>query len=80
MTCQCRHCSAFAFTRSYASVALLGEEDLQTSVEQVESQGIVPSVTAVCPRCNRVTVILCENEAPYVHVVGVWRRLGAFLV
>ena len=76
----CRHCVPIEFRRSYASVALLGDGDLQASVENVEAQGIVPSVTAVCPGCNRITVILCENGAPYVHVVGVWRRLGPFLV
>ena len=80
MTCQCRHCTPIAFEKSYASVALLGDEDLQASVEDVEAQGIVPSLTAVCPKCGNITAIMCDNVAPYVHVIGLWRQLGVYLV
>ena len=76
----CRHCVPRAFAPSYASVALLGSGDLEASVKDVESQGIVPSVTAVCPECGKVTAIVGDSRDPYVHVVGLWRLLGAYLV
>jgi hypothetical protein len=61
-------------------VVLLGDADLLDSVKQIESQGIVPSLTAVCPECGKMTAILCDNRAPLVHFIALWQRLGPYLV
>lgn len=76
----CRHCDPLDFRRSYASVALLGRRDLREAVENVEARGIVPCITAVCPRCGKLSLIVHDARAPYVHALAVWDRVGGYLL
>ena len=62
--------------KTYASITLLGTEDLETRVDQVESVGIVPCVTAVCGECGKMSLVLYEGVAdPYVHALAMYERL-----
>ncbi len=77
----CRHCKPTPFTKSYASVALLGNECLESAVEALEGRGIVPCVNAVCGKCGELSVIVYEDcEAPYVHALAMWERVGKYLL
>ena len=88
----CRHCRPVPFARTYASVLVLGEKgadsalqgapaSIRSAIEKVEAEGIVPCLTAVCPECGQVTALMVEGCCdPHVHVLGVWRRLGPWLL
>lgn len=73
----CRHCCCVPLRRTYASVALLGTEELSCAVERLESRGIVPCVTAFCGECNRLSAIVYDGD--YVHGLALWERLGKYL-
>ena len=70
----CRHCSDAPLSDSYASVCVLGGADLCSSVEALEAHGIVPSLTALCPGCGRVSML---GEPG--HALAMWLRLKPFL-
>jgi hypothetical protein len=61
-----------------ASVLLAGPGGLLASVVELESEGIVPSLTALCPCCSRVSVLAKDNGGA-AHVIALWRRVGPFL-
>jgi len=65
---------------TYASVALLGVVDVQSSIEQLEDRGIVPSLTSVCGSCGRVSVVLYDGARDaFAHTLGLWARYGRFM-
>ena len=77
----CRHCHPKPFERSYASVILLGQQDLRASVDELESKGIMPCLTAICPECSKLSVIYnADDIAPFVHTIALWKRLGPYLL
>ena len=80
----CRHCGpghADEFAASSASVLLTGcEGGLQAAVEELEAQGVMPGLTAVCPACNRVSALAPERTGGgYSHLLAMWRRVRPFL-
>lgn len=71
----CRHCTGVSFDHgSYASV-LVG---LQRAIVEVEAR-IIPCVTAVCPGCNRVSLISDGTLESGVRTVAMWRRLAEWV-
>lgn len=65
---------------TYASVLLLGSAvELVSAVEELEAQ-IRPGVTAVCPKCDRVSLVAEDGSAgSVVHALLVWKCFGPFL-
>jgi len=54
--------------------------DLEIEVESLESRGIVPSVTAVCGTCGRLSIILYDGALePYVHALALYAQVGKYL-
>jgi hypothetical protein len=71
----CRHCTGISFDRgSYASV-LVG---LQRAIVEAEAR-VIPCVTAVCPGCNRVSLISDGTLESGVRTVAMWRRLAEWV-
>lgn len=73
---QCRHCYPIALNPTASSVLLLGARDLKAAVEEVETE-IVPSVTALCPKCKRISILAPELDV--AHPLWLLRRLRPFL-
>jgi len=65
---------------SYASVALLGKTSLEDAVTELEGQGIVPCINAVCGSCGRLSVILYDVEEPYLHSLVLFKVLRPYLI
>ncbi len=76
----CRHCQPRPFTKSYASVALLGQESLEHAITDLENRGIVPCVTAICGKCNKLSTIMYDVEEPHLHSLVIYKILGKYLI
>ena len=78
----CRHCAAIDLDAkmSYAARILLApDQTLRSMVEKLEAE-IRPGVTAVCPECDRVSIITQDGSAgAFAHTLGLWRVFGPFL-
>ena len=72
----CRHCASLAFDRvSYSSVLVTGGTDgVQTTIADLEAR-IVPCITAVCPVCERVSVLSDGSLESLLCTVYMWQRL-----
>jgi hypothetical protein len=63
---------------TYAS-ALMGDDGkLMDTIESMETR-IIPCVTAVCPKCGRVSILSDGTIASCVRTVAMWRRLAEWL-
>lgn len=83
---RCRFCvePSGALGPTYASVLLLGAEggSLLEAVEKLERE-IRPGVTAVCPDCHRISILIDdprEASQSCVRSLSLWERFGRFLV
>jgi hypothetical protein len=76
----CRHCASPAFdARSYASVLVAGgAKELQSIITDLESR-IVPCVTAVCPECQRVSVLSDGSTESLLCTIFMWRQLREWI-
>jgi len=74
----CRHCSDVKFDhRSYAAVLVSGGE-LHTTIDALE-QRIVPCVTAVCPKCEHVSVLSDGTTESLLCTLYMWQRLREWI-
>ena len=62
---------------SYAS-ALVGNGSLEDAVASIEAR-IIPCITAVCPKCSRVSLLSDGTAASCVRTVAMWRRLAEWV-
>jgi hypothetical protein len=76
----CRHCSDLKFNKgSYASVLVTGGADaLHTTIADLESR-IVPCVTAVCPKCEHVSVLSDGSTESLLCTLYMWQRLREWI-
>ncbi len=77
-TC-CRHCTGIAPDEpsSYASV-LVGGGEMSKVIESIETR-IIPCVTAVCPKCGRVSLLSNGTPASCVRTVAMWQRMAGWV-
>ena len=76
----CRHCTSYHISPTFASVALLENKDVVECVNELESQGIVPCVTAMCSQCNNISLILYNGvEDPVTHTLAIWKHFKPYL-
>jgi hypothetical protein len=86
MTCQllmppptcCRHCAKFIECEETYASALVGDGKLMGTIESMETR-IIPCITAVCPRCGRVSILSDGTTESCVRTVAMWRRLAEWL-
>ena len=76
----CRHCASLTFNpKSYASVLVTGGTDgLPATIADLESR-IVPCVTAVCPRCENVSVLSDGSTESLLGTVYLWQRMREWI-
>ena len=77
---RCRHCNHLEFNKaSYASVLVAGGADgLHEIIADLESR-IVPCVTAVCPKCEHVSVLSDGSTESLLCTVYTWQRLREWI-
>jgi len=70
----CRHCSKIKFGTSYASVLLLnGGDNVMKTITELESRQI-PCVSAICPKCERVSVLSDGSIDSLLRTVYMWTK------
>ena len=76
----CRHCSKLSFDdKSYASVLVVGSiEGLEKTIEDLESR-IMPCVSALCPRCEKISVLSNGTTESLLCTVFMWQRLREWI-
>jgi hypothetical protein len=76
---RCRHCAGFSLDdrTTYASVLVAGN-DLCNTVESLEER-IVPCVTAVCPECDRVSLISDGSTESMLCSIYMWQSLREWI-
>ncbi len=76
---RCRHCAGFSLdgTATYSSVLVAGSV-LRTAVESIEKR-IIPCVTAVCPDCDRVSIISDGSTESMLCSIFLWQRLREWI-
>ncbi len=76
---RCRHCAKFSLEDgcTYASVLVAGNVLLAT-VESLEKR-IIPCVTAVCPDCDRVSIISDGSTESMISSIFMWQRLKEWI-
>lgn len=74
----CRHCNRLAFDGpSYASTLVAGEA-MPKLLADLESR-IIPCVTAVCPRCERISVLSDGSQEAALETIFMWQRLKEWI-
>jgi hypothetical protein len=76
---RCRHCAGFSLEDriTYSSVLVAGSA-LKRMVESIEER-IIPCVTAVCPNCDRVSLISDGSTESMLCSIFMWQRLGKWI-
>jgi hypothetical protein len=76
---QCRHCAGFSLEdrTTYASVLVAGNI-FRSTVESLEER-IVPCVTAVCPECDRVSLISDGSTESMLCSIFMWQSLREWI-
>jgi len=75
----CRHCSDVKFDQnSYAAVLVTGKDQLHTTLTALE-QRIVPCVTAVCPKCEHVSVLSDGSTESLLCTLYMWQKLREWI-
>ena len=76
---RCRHCAGFSLEDriTYSSVLVAGSA-LKRTVESIEER-IIPCVTAVCPNCDRVSLISDGSTESMLCSIFMWQRLGKWI-
>ena len=78
---ECRHCARVDVDAVPPSAALAlvleANKDLRSAVEELEAEGVLPCLTAVCPVCKRVSILV--EDGGYAHVLALWKRVRPFL-
>lgn len=76
----CRHCAKVSLMdrATYSSVLITGTDTMKTTVESLEER-IIPCVTAVCPACNRVSLISDGSIESMLCSIYMWQRLQEWI-
>jgi hypothetical protein len=76
---RCRHCAGFSLDGriTYSSVLVAGNV-LRTTIELIEER-IIPCVTAVCPTCDRVSLISDGSTESMLCSIFMWQRLREWI-
>ena len=75
----CRHCDPFPLTDTYASMLIEnGEAGLRKTMDSLE-QRLIPCVTAICPKCDRVSVVSTGSVDSVLRTVVMWRCLKEWI-
>ena len=71
----CHHCASSSFNpSSYASVLVTGGIDgLPKLIRDLESR-IVPCVSAVCPKCQKVSVLSDGSTESVLGTIFMWQK------
>ena len=70
----CRHCTKAEFKTSYASVLVLdGRDNIMKTIAELESRQI-PCVSAICPKCERVSVLSDGSIDSLLRTVYMWTK------
>lgn len=77
---RCRHCAGFPLEgrTTYSSVLVTGSNAMRTMVESLEER-IIPCVTAVCPDCDRVSLISDGSTESMLCSIYMWQRLREWI-
>jgi hypothetical protein len=79
---RCRHCAGTTLedcAATYSSVLITGgERAMKTMVESLEER-IIPCVTAVCPACDRVSLISDGSTESMLCSIYMWQRLREWI-
>ena len=76
----CRHCTPQTLNhRSYASVLVTnGAEGLSAVLSDLESR-IIPCVSAVCPECERISILSDGSTESVLCTVYMWQRMRQWI-
>ena len=76
----CRHCASLSSnSKSYASVLVTGDnESLDRTLANLESR-ILPCVSAVCPKCEKISVLSNGTTESLLCTVYMWQRLQEWI-
>lgn len=76
---QCRHCKGFSFASpSYASVLTFDGQSPSTILPSLESR-CIPCVSAICPVCDRISIITDGSMESFVRTVHLWKHFGEWI-
>lgn len=74
----CRHCAGLVFdATSYASVLVSGGA-VPPVLADLESR-IIPCVTAVCPDCERISVLSDGSQESALGTIFMWQSLREWI-
>jgi hypothetical protein len=75
----CRHCDPFPLPTTYASMLIdKGEAGLRETMDALE-QRLIPCVTAVCPKCDQVSIVSTGSVDSVLRTVVMWRCLKEWI-
>ena len=76
----CRHCHPLSYNnKSYASVHVTGGTDgLPAAIADLESR-IIPCVSAVCPECERTSILSDGSTESVLCTVYMWQRMKQWI-
>ena len=76
----CRHCHPLSLnSKSYASVLVTGGTDsLSTTLTDLESR-IIPCVSAVCPECEKISILSDGSTESVLCTVFMWQRMRQWI-
>ena len=78
---RCRHCAGLSLEEctTYSTILITGSDHtMKTMVESLEER-IIPCVTAVCPACNRVSLISDGSTESMLCSIYMWQRLREWI-
>ncbi len=80
MTCpmRCRHCANLLFEETSYASTLVGGGSLLHTIQSAEER-IIPCVTAVCPDCDRVSLLSDGTLESCVRTVAMFQRLAEWV-
>lgn len=74
----CRHCSSVKFNQDSYAAVLVTSGALQNTITDLE-QRIVPCVTAVCPKCEHVSVLSDGSTESLLCTLYMWQQLREWI-
>ena len=78
---RCRHCAGLSLETctTYSTIIITGSDHtMKTMVESLEER-IIPCVTAVCPACDRVSLISDGSTESMLCSIYMWQRLREWI-
>ena len=75
---KCRHCHPFAMVETYASRLMTDGKTLVDMVATLEER-IIPCATAMCPKCEHVSILSAGDVGSVVNTIIMWKRLAQWI-